>query len=108
VPLGASGLLAFAGLRFLAAERVGLAMLFASGFVQPLTEFAVLVFHLGQAANQAVVLTLEGLVLLVQHGQASAQVQQFAVAFLAAETWRTTRGHRGPPQTLFSKKKVDQ
>ena len=34
--LGASGLLGFAGLRFLAAEWVGLAMLFASGFAQEL------------------------------------------------------------------------
>jgi hypothetical protein len=31
----------FAGLGFLAAERVRLAMLLASGFVQALTEFAV-------------------------------------------------------------------
>jgi hypothetical protein len=42
VSLGASGLFEFAGLRFLAAEWVGLAMLFASGFVQPLAEFTVL------------------------------------------------------------------
>jgi hypothetical protein len=73
-------------LRFLAAERVGLAMLFASGLVQALTEFVVLHFHLGQAADQALVLALEGLMLLVQHGKAVAQLPKFAVTFLAAKT----------------------
>jgi hypothetical protein len=52
VSLGASELLEFAGLRLLAAEWVGLAMLFASGFVQPMAEFAALSFHLGQTTNQ--------------------------------------------------------
>lgn len=42
VPLGSSGLVGFAGFGFLAAERVGLTMRLASGFVQPLAEFAVL------------------------------------------------------------------
>jgi len=74
VPSGASGLLGFARLRFLAAERVGLAMLFAAGLVQALTEFEVLLLHLGQATNQALVLALEGLMLLVQGSQAAAQV----------------------------------
>jgi hypothetical protein len=77
VPLGASGLLGFAGFGFLAAERVSLAMLFASGFVQALTEFAVLYLHLDQAADQTMVLALKGLLFLHQHGQPSAQVQKF-------------------------------
>jgi hypothetical protein len=38
VPLGASGLLGFTSLRVLTAERVSLAMLFASCFVQALAE----------------------------------------------------------------------
>jgi hypothetical protein len=58
--LGACGLLGFAGLDFLAAERVRLAMSFAAGFVQPLAEFPILFFHLGRAADQAVVLAPEG------------------------------------------------
>jgi hypothetical protein len=57
----ASGLLEFAGLRFLAAEGMGLAMLLTPNFVEALAEFTVLLFHLGQAANQAMVLALEGL-----------------------------------------------
>jgi hypothetical protein len=39
-----------------------------------LKEFAVLSFHLGQAADLAVVLALERLMLPGQRGQASAQV----------------------------------
>jgi hypothetical protein len=93
VSVGASRLLGFAGLRFLAAERVGLAMLFAAGFVQALAEFTVLFFHLGQAAFQAVVVWPEGLDFLGQQGDASAEVQQFPIAFLAAETRGRTRGH---------------
>jgi hypothetical protein len=73
-------------LRFLAAEWVGLARLFASGLVQALTGFTVLVFHLGQAADQTLVLAPGGLMLLVQHCQASAQVQKFAAASLAPHT----------------------
>jgi hypothetical protein len=42
-------------------------------FVKTLAEFEVLLSHLGQATNQAMALTLEGLMLLVQHGQAPAQ-----------------------------------
>jgi hypothetical protein len=61
-------------------------MLFASGFVQALAELAVLLFHLGQAPDQAAVLALEGLLLLVQHGQAAAQLPKFPVTFQAAET----------------------
>jgi hypothetical protein len=72
VSLEASGRLEFAGLRFLAAERVGLAVLLAAGFVQALMEFAVLLFHLGQASDQATLLPLEGFLFLGQHGQASA------------------------------------
>jgi len=49
VSLGASGLLAFADCRLLAAERVRLAVLFATGFVEALAEFTVLSFNLGQA-----------------------------------------------------------
>jgi hypothetical protein len=45
-------------------------MQFALCFVQTLGEFEVLLFHLGQATNQAMALTLEGLMLLVQRGQA--------------------------------------
>jgi hypothetical protein len=90
-----------AGIRLLAAERVGLAVLLAAGFVEALAEFAVLWFDLGQAADQATVLPLEGLVFLGQHGQASAQVQQFPIALLAAETRDTTRGH-GDLQKLWS------
>jgi hypothetical protein len=37
---------------FLAAERVRLATQFASGFVQPLAEFEVLLLHFGQVTNQ--------------------------------------------------------
>ena len=48
-------------------------MQFALCFVKTLAEFEVLLFHLGQATNQAMALTLEGLMLLVQHGQAPAQ-----------------------------------
>ena len=48
-------------------------MQFALYFVQMLAEFEVLLFHLGQATNQAMALTLEGLKLLFQHGQAPAQ-----------------------------------
>jgi hypothetical protein len=61
-------------LRLLAAERVGLAMLFASGLVQALTKFAVLSFHFGQAADQATVLALERFVFLGQRDQSSAEV----------------------------------
>jgi hypothetical protein len=68
-------------------------MSFASGFVQALVEFAALSFHLGQAADHAAVLPLEGPMLLVQHGQSAAQLQQFAVPFLATETRGATRGH---------------
>src|SRR5262249_54833567 len=94
VPLAASGLLGSARLRFLAAERVGLAMPFASGFVQALAEFEVLLFHLGKATNQAVVLALEGLMHLIQDSQAPAQLQKFAVTLLAPGTRGTTRGHK--------------
>jgi hypothetical protein len=62
-----------AGLGLLAAERVRLPVLFAAGFVQALEELAVLSFLLGQAVNEATVLALEGLMLLGQRGQASAQ-----------------------------------
>src|SRR5262249_11317830 len=51
-------------------------------------------FHLSQATYQATVLPLEGLLFHGQHGQASAQVQDFPVTFLAAETRGTSRGHR--------------
>jgi hypothetical protein len=76
-------------------------MLFASGFVQALAEFAALSFHRGQAADQAAVLALEDLMLLGHHGQAAAQVQKFPIAFLAADTRGTTRGH-GDLQELYS------
>jgi hypothetical protein len=69
VPLAAPGFLGLAGLRFPAAEGVGLALLFPSGFVQTLAEFAVLLFHLREATDQAAVLALEGLMLLGQQGQ---------------------------------------
>jgi hypothetical protein len=68
-------------------------MLFASSFVQALAEFAVLLFYLGQATNQALVLPLEGLPFLSQYGQASAQVQEFPVTFLATGTQGMARGH---------------
>jgi hypothetical protein len=68
-------------------------MLFASGFVQASAEFAVLLFYLDQATNQALVLPLEGLPFPSQHGQASAQVQEFPVTFLAAGTQGTASGH---------------
>jgi hypothetical protein len=72
VPLGPPGLVGCAGLGFLAAERVGLAVRFSAGFVEALAEFAVVSFQLGQAADQALVLPLDGLILLVQRGQAAA------------------------------------
>ena len=75
-------------------------MLFTSGLVQPLAELVVLSFHLGQAAAQAMILLLEGLMLLSQHGQTSAQVQKVAVTFLAAGTRRTTGGHRGSTNSV--------
>jgi hypothetical protein len=56
VSLGASRLFEFARLCFLAAERVRLAMMLTSGFIQELAEFAVLSFHFGQAADQALVI----------------------------------------------------
>jgi hypothetical protein len=90
VSLGASGLLEFAGLRFLAAEWVGLAILFAAGFVQALAEIAVLLFHLGQAADQTMFLALERPVPFVQHGQAPAEVQQLPITSLAPKTRGTT------------------
>jgi hypothetical protein len=68
-------------------------MLFASGFIQALAKFAVLQFHLGEAADQAMVLPLKGLLFLRQYGQASAHVQKFPITFLAAETWDATRCH---------------
>jgi hypothetical protein len=40
--------------------------------------------------DQAAVGVLKGLLLFVEHGQASAQVQKFAVTFLAAGTQSTT------------------
>jgi hypothetical protein len=92
-------------LSFLAAERVSQAMLFASGFVQAMTRYAVLLFHPGQAANQAMVLALEGLMLLGQHGQAAAQVPKIAVTFLAAETRGMPRG-RGDLHELGSARRV--
>jgi hypothetical protein len=61
-----SGLLGLAGNRLLAAERVGLAVLLAAGFVEALAEFAVLLFHLGQAALQALVVPPKGLDFLGQ------------------------------------------
>jgi hypothetical protein len=48
-------------------------MQFALCFVKTLAEFEVLLFRLDQATNQARALTLEGLMLLVQHGQVPAQ-----------------------------------
>jgi hypothetical protein len=42
VPLGSPGLPGLARVRLPSAERVGLAMLLASGFVEALPEFAVL------------------------------------------------------------------
>src|SRR5262249_9443080 len=98
VPLTASGLLGLARLRFLAAERVGLAMLFASGFVQAVAEFAVLLFHLGQAAFQAVVVSPEGLDFRGQPRDASAEVQDLAVPLLTAWTRGTTRKHGALPK----------
>src|SRR5262245_16234302 len=68
-------------------------MLFAADFVQALVELVVLSFHLSQPANEAMVLALESFVFLGQHGQASAQEQQFLIALLAASTRGTTRGH---------------
>ena len=65
-------------------------MQFALCFVQTLGEFEVLLFHLGQATNQAMALTLEGLMLLVQHGQAPAEVQKLPITFLAPKTRGTT------------------
>src|SRR5262249_18574853 len=82
-PLGARRFFGLAGLGLLAAEWVGLAMLFTSDLVQPLAELVVLSFHLGQAADQTMVLALEGLVLLVQHGQAPAEMQKLPITFLA-------------------------
>jgi hypothetical protein len=86
MPDGASRLLGLAGLRLLASEGVGLAMLFAVGFVQALAECTVLFFHFGQAAFQAVVVTPEGLNFLGQQDDASAQVQDLAVPLRAAWT----------------------
>jgi hypothetical protein len=77
---------------------VGLAVLFAAGFVEALTEFAVLSFHLGQPANQTMVLPLEGLLFFGQHGQASAQVQDLVISVLTAWTSGTTRGHGNFPE----------
>jgi hypothetical protein len=45
---------------------VGLAVLFASGLVQALAKSAVLLFHLGQAALQALVVPPQGLDFLGQ------------------------------------------
>jgi hypothetical protein len=69
-------------------------MLLASGFVEALAEFAVLDLQLGQAADETTVLALEGLSLLGQPGQASAEVSKFAVLLLAADTLGRVRGHR--------------
>jgi hypothetical protein len=109
VPLGASRLIEFAGFRLLAAERVRLAVLFASGFVQALAELAVLSFHFGQATNQAMILPLEGLLFLSQHSQASAQEQQFPITILAASTHTqgTTRGHGDLHELCAARGKVD-
>jgi hypothetical protein len=82
----------WAGLSLLAAEGMGLAVRLAAGFVQALTEFAVLSFHSGQAAKQATVLPPEGLVFLGQHGQASAQVQQFQSKPLRARASSSASG----------------
>jgi hypothetical protein len=57
-----------AGVRLLAAERLGRAMLCASCFVEAVPKLAVLLFHPGQAADQTLILALEGLLLLGQHG----------------------------------------
>jgi hypothetical protein len=96
-----------AGLRLPAAERVRLAVLLTSGFVQALAEFAVLSFHFGQAAGQAMIRPLEGLLFLGQHGQSSAQEQQFPIALLAASTRGTTRGHGDLHELCAARGKVD-
>jgi hypothetical protein len=73
---------------------VGLALLFAVGFVEALAKVTILEFHPGQAADQTLILALEGLHFLGQHSQAAAEVPEFAVAFLAAGTRGRSRGHR--------------
>jgi hypothetical protein len=85
VPLAASGRLGFAGVGLLAAERVGLAMLLASGFVEALAEFAVLQF---------------------QQGQASAEVAEFAVSFLAAGASGMIRGHRDLHKRWWARRRL--
>jgi hypothetical protein len=59
-------------------------MLCASGFVQALTELAVLFFHLGHAAFQALVIPPEGVDFFGQQGDASAQTYDLAVPLLTA------------------------
>jgi hypothetical protein len=104
VPLGAARLFACAGLRLLAAERVGLAVLFASGLVQALAEIAVLVFHLGQAALPAPVIPPQALDFLGQRYDAAAQVQKRVVPCLTARTGGTT----GKPGNLASRGAEEQ
>jgi hypothetical protein len=103
VPLGASRLFEFAVLRFLAAERVGLAMLFAAGLLQALAEIAVLLFHLGQAALQALVVPPQRLDFLGQQSDAAAQVQDLMVPFLTARTRGTTGKHGNHLSTVAEK-----
>jgi hypothetical protein len=107
VPLGASRLFECAGFRLLASERVRLAVLFAAGLVQALAEIAVLYFHLGQAAFQALVIPPKGLDFLGQQGEAAAQVQDLAVPFLTART-RGTTGKNGNLPSTVAEKQVGQ
>jgi hypothetical protein len=93
VPRGAARLFECAGLRLFAAERVGLAVLFAAGLVQALAEIAVLVFHLSQAALPAPVIPPQALDFLGQQYDAAAQVQNLAIPFVTARTGGTTRQH---------------
>jgi hypothetical protein len=71
-------------------------MLLAAGFVEVFAEFAIVSFHFGQAADQALVLALAGLQFLGQQGQASAEVPEFTIPFLAAGTHMTSTGGNGP------------
>jgi hypothetical protein len=108
VSLGASRLFGCAGLRLLAAERVGLAVLFAAGFVQALAEFVVLLFDLGQASLQALVIPPKGLDFLGQPGDAVAQVQNRTVPFLTALTGGTTGKHGNSPAPLRRSRLVSE
>jgi hypothetical protein len=103
VSRGASGLLELAGLRFLAAERMGLAVLLVAGFVQTLTEFAALSFHLGQAASQALIVPPKGLDFLGQQSDASAQMQDLTVPFLTARTKGRPDSMRTSPSAVEEK-----